>query len=86
MGLINSNRNSEIKCWTYGKVGNFKRDCKEGRKKNKKENDSKDEFENYSRDEGGDAFVVALENFVPCPILREDFPHVVFPLSSLFWT
>ena len=27
-----------------------------------------------------------ISNFVPCTILREDFPHVVLPLSSLFWT
>ena len=25
-----------------------------------------------------------ISNFFPCPILREDFPHVVLPLSSLF--
>ena len=27
-----------------------------------------------------------ISNFVPFPFLREDFPRVVFPLSSLFWT
>ena len=27
-----------------------------------------------------------ISNFLPCPILRKDFPHVVLPLSSLFWT
>ena len=27
-----------------------------------------------------------ISNSVPFPILREDFPHVVLPLSSLLWT
>ena len=27
-----------------------------------------------------------ISNFFPFPFLREDFPHVVFPLSSSFWT
>ena len=27
-----------------------------------------------------------ISNFVPCPFLREDFLHVVSPLSSAFWT
>ena len=27
-----------------------------------------------------------ISNVVPCPFLREDFPHVGFHLSSLFWT
>ena len=31
-------------------------------------------------------YVEDISNFVPCPILREDFPHVVFPLYSLFLT
>ena len=27
---------------------------------------------------------IHISNFVPCPFLREDFPHVVLPLSSSF--
>ena len=27
-----------------------------------------------------------ISNFMPCSFLREDFTHVVFPLSSIFWT
>ena len=36
--------------------------------------------------EDKDMLKTYYSNFVPCPILREDFPHVVLPLSSLFWT
>ena len=53
---------SKGKCWNCGKVGNFKRDCKEQKKKNKKEKiDFYNEYEKSSQEDGGDSFVVALE-------------------------
>jgi hypothetical protein len=56
---------SKEKCWNYGKVVYFKRDCKEDKKNTKKQkNDYDDEFEKYSQDYGGDAFVASLETHV----------------------
>jgi len=52
---------SKEKCWTCGKVGNFRRDFKEEKKKNKKEFFFyDDESKKYSLKDGEYAFFVAL--------------------------
>ena len=64
-GRPKSHGKSKEKCWNFGKVGKFKRDCKEERKKNKKEkNDCKDESKKYSQEDRGDYFVAFLATHV----------------------
>jgi len=56
-----SSRNLKEKCWNYIKVRNFKRECKEEKKKNMKENnDPNDKYRKFSHEDGGDSFVLVL--------------------------